>query len=108
MRSGSDGRHGAQRARAPRAHVARFDRSAHFAADTREWPQARRNCRSASADIRSGQGPEVAGTEKNDRTRQKAVTTMTTETTDSPKERMDCARVAREEVLEAYLLGRLS
>src|SRR5262245_35007513 len=33
---------------------------------------------------------------------------MTTNTTDPSKERMNCARVAREEVLEGYLLGRLS
>lgn len=32
---------------------------------------------------------------------------MTTNTTNPSKERMDCARVAREEVLEGYLLGRL-
>lgn len=33
---------------------------------------------------------------------------MTTDTTHSPKERMDCARVAREQILESYLLGKLS
>ena len=33
---------------------------------------------------------------------------MTLNTTNTPKERMDCARVARDEILEAYLLGRLS
>ena len=32
---------------------------------------------------------------------------MTIDATDSSKERMDCARVAREEILEGYLLGRL-
>ena len=33
---------------------------------------------------------------------------MTTDSTNSPKERMDCARVAREQILESYLLGKLS
>jgi len=33
---------------------------------------------------------------------------MTTNTTDPGKEKMDCARVAREDFLESYLLGRLS
>jgi Putative zinc-finger len=33
---------------------------------------------------------------------------MTINATNSSKERMDCARVAQEEILEAYLLGRLN
>lgn len=33
---------------------------------------------------------------------------MTTNATNSSKERMDCARVVQEEILEGYLLGRLS
>jgi anti-sigma factor RsiW len=33
---------------------------------------------------------------------------MTTNATDPSKERMDCARVAREDVFEGYLQGKLS
>src|SRR5262249_12512094 len=42
------------------------------------------------------------------RTREKPVTNMSPDATTSSKEKMDCARVAREEILARYLLGRLS
>ena len=60
------------------------------------------------ADLRSRASPEVARPEENDRPREKTVTKMSANTTNSSKGSMDCGRVAREEILESYLVGRLS
>ena len=51
---------------------------------------------------------EVACLEESDRVCEKAVTKMTANATNLSKNRMDCARVAREEIVEGYLLDRLS
>ena len=52
--------------------------------------EAWRNWRPAGADLRNGAGPEVARPEKNHRPREKTVTKMSANATNSPKDGMDC------------------
>ena len=86
----------------------RFDRSPNPAVDAHGRAEARRDCRPPRPDVRSRSNPEVACPQKDCRTNEKAVTNMSANATTSTSPGMDCARVAREEIVERYLVDGLS
>ena len=63
--------------------------------------------RPARPGIRGRANPKVPRPEENDRPREKTVTNMSGDATNSSKGRMDCDRVTREEILEGYLAGQV-
>ena len=101
-------KHRARRFGATRAQCPRFNRSQNPVSDAGRGSEAWRNCDAARPDAGSRANPEVARDQKSDRACEKTVTKMSENTTNSSKRKMDCGRVAREEILEGYLGGRLT